>query len=104
MRFTSPPPSSPASPLLSEALQKAAQTRRLEIGKNILSKTAGIFSSDCNKHPAILVAGETTMGVAGRKVRSSLAQAGVPVAADSGAPARPEQTGIPRERLFGSAS
>ncbi len=76
-------PASPSlSSLLSEALQKATQTRRLEIGKNILGKTADILFSEHGRCPAILVADETTMKIAGGKVRSALEQNGTRVAAE----------------------
>ncbi|OAM89992.1 sn-glycerol-1-phosphate dehydrogenase [Termitidicoccus mucosus] len=73
-------PTSPSvSLLLSEALQKATQTRRLEIGKNALRETANILFSEHSRQPAILVADETTMKIAGEKVRSSLGQNGIRV-------------------------
>ena len=65
---------------LTEALELARETRRLELGRGALDRTPGVFRQFFGGASALVVADTTTFGVAGRKVLEALRGAGQAVA------------------------
>ena len=62
---------------LAEALSSARETRALELGSNILSKTPAVFRQQFPGHVAVLVADKNTFAVAGDAVARAFADAGI---------------------------
>ena len=69
-------PESISSPSLADALRKARQTRRVEIGFGALRATAGVFCEQFGARPAVIIADAATFDVAGRAVAAVFAAAG----------------------------
>lgn len=61
---------------LGAALQEASDTRRVSIGRGALAGVAGLFTQEFAGRSAIVVADETTYGVAGGEVQRRLGGAG----------------------------
>jgi glycerol-1-phosphate dehydrogenase [NAD(P)+] len=70
-------PGSPARLTLAEALGSARETRALLIGRNVLAETGRVFKEHFPSRRAMIVADETTFGLAGRAVADALAAAGI---------------------------
>ncbi|MFN7141051.1 MAG: iron-containing alcohol dehydrogenase, partial [Limisphaerales bacterium] len=66
---------------LAEALQSARETRALEVGSNILHQTPELFRRFFGEKPAVIVADEHTMGIAGEAVAAAFKNAGHPMEA-----------------------
>src|SRR5689334_11453874 len=77
MKFVSDEPTS-GPVTLSEALQSARETRALEIGSGILSRTAKLFREQFGSKQALVVTDSITNDIAGRSVLESLQAASHP--------------------------
>lgn len=64
---------------LAEALQAARETKVLEIGEDILSRTPQVFRSQFGEQSAVLVADENTFAVAGQQVLEAFRAAKQPL-------------------------
>ncbi len=64
---------------LQQALQAASETKTLEIGEGVLSKTPEVFRAQFGDKPVMLVADEHTFAVAGQKVLEAFRAAKHPV-------------------------
>ncbi len=64
-------------PTLAEALRSARETRALLIGPGVLGETARLFREEFPGCEAVIVADAHTFSLAGRKIASALATAGV---------------------------
>jgi len=62
---------------VSEALESARETRRLEIGRGILARTPAIFAELCPQREAILIADAHTHAAAGKAVQAAFEAAGI---------------------------
>lgn len=67
----------PKALTLAEALASARETRALELGSNILTKTPQVFCQQFPNHTAVIVADQNTFRVAGETVAKALAQTNV---------------------------
>lgn len=91
---------------IARALQTADETRVIELGHGVLSRTGQVFADLFPDAPVLVVADENTFAQAGPQVLASLQAAGVPAAAEPLVfPGRPTLYGsypnvtIVRERL-----
>lgn len=62
---------------IDSALKAARDTKQLLIGKGVVRDTGALFASVFSNQPAIVVADDSTYGVAGMSVEESLGHAGV---------------------------
>lgn len=87
------------------ALASATDTRAIEIGRGILDKTGAVFKEQTGARLGIVVADETTYGIAGKQVEQALRTAGIELAEPLIFPAQPplyagyENVTVIRERL-----
>lgn len=94
--------------VLATALAGASDTRALEAGVGVLSRTGAVFTETFGDSSAQLVADGTTWAVAGEEVSASLRAAGVSLAPPLVLPATPtvyasyENVSLIREHLRGS--
>lgn len=66
-----------AESLIEKALQTATDTKAIEVGRGVVSRTGEVFARLFPGKPAIIVADENTWAVAGEQTAASLTAAGV---------------------------
>ena len=65
------------SELIDKALENATDTKAIETGRGVVSRTGEVFTRVFGDARAIIVADENTWAVAGEQVKASLEAAGV---------------------------
>src|SRR5689334_14916791 len=72
-------PAEPLEQTLAGALALATDTRRVVVARGALEAVVDVFAATFGRRPAVVVADETTYGVAGRAVDRRLRDAGLEV-------------------------
>ncbi len=62
--------------LMADALSRATDTREIALGRQVIGRVGEVFAQWVNSRRVVIVADETTFGLAGNQVHASLVEAG----------------------------